>query len=317
MSSSGRVGSPLDAAGVRTGGVERPAAGGLAAGEAQRLIGDALRQDDAVAVAVGSGLVTPGAVDSVQRSTPRRPDLLESATTWAGQTARGYATGAVNTVLDAANLLNTGVNAALGAAGAQTRLRTDMRIEPGSRAEGAAQDAVTVGSAVAGVAGAVRSGPALARALDGTLQRGRAALGGEAGVARASAAGAAGAAARVGDLSPAEVARIQAAAEQLGADIYVVGSAAKGTRRNVGSDLPLARFGEGKAGTRSDIDYAVRSGLDDRANTLRLPDVDSSWGVRGVDYLNLDRSPAIRFSPGKAPETISGGGRLYLDGRPR
>ena len=94
----------------------------------------------------------------------------------------------------------------------------------------------------------------------------------------------------------------------------IVGSAAKGARRGVGSDLPLAEFGGAKAGTRSDIDYAVRNGYDDAASALDLPDVDPSWGVRGVDYLNLDNSPAIRFSPGRAPEYLEqGGGRLTFD----
>ena len=118
---------------------------------------------------------------------------------------------------------------------------------------------------------------------------------------------------RLGDLRPEEMAKIQAAADKLGTDIFVVGSAAKGSRRNVGTDLPLADFGAPKAGTRSDIDYAVKNGFDDAATKLDLPDLDSSWGVRGVDYIDLDSSPAIRFSPGRSPTLLDGGGRIKFD----
>ena len=117
----------------------------------------------------------------------------------------------------------------------------------------------------------------------------------------------------LGDLTPSEVSRIQAAADRLGSDIYVVGSAAKGERRGIGTDLPIGGFGTSKSGTRSDIDYVVRDGVDDRANRLDLPDVDPGFGVRGVDYINLDASPAVRFSPGRPPELLGGGGRLDLN----
>jgi hypothetical protein len=119
--------------------------------------------------------------------------------------------------------------------------------------------------------------------------------------------------AKVGDLRPEEVAKIQQAADTLGQDIYVLGSAAKGERRGVGTDLPLGQYGKSKAGTRSDIDYAVKNGHDDKADALGLPDVDGSFGVRGVDYINLNNSPAIKFSPGKPPEYLpQGGGRIPL-----
>lgn len=256
-------------------------------------------------------------VESAPQTPPpaEEPGMLESVATWAGQTAKGYATGAVNGVLDAANLVNAGVNAGLDAVGIDYEFKTDMGIAPTSEAERHAQNAVTVASAAAGVAGLAKSAPAIARGIDevaSMVTKGRAPGPSPAGVTPAAAAAAA--AQPLGDLRPSEIARIQAAADELGESIYVVGSAAKGARRNVDTDLPLAGFGGSKAGTRSDIDYAVRNGIDDVANELDLPDVDPSFGVRGIDYLNLDNSPAIRFSPGRAPELLGqGGGRIDLD----
>jgi len=249
------------------------------------------------------------------------PGLLESAANWAGQTAKGYATGAVNGVLDMANVVNMGANAALGAVGVDYQFQTDMHVAPTSEAEKHAQNAVTVASVVAGGVGLVRSAPAIAKGMDNAAGMLRSPAAGKAPSTGAPApstngvvaAQPAAQAARLGDLRPNEIARIQAAADTLGEDLYVVGSAAKGARRNVDTDLPLADFGGSKAGTRSDIDYAIRNGADDAASELDLPDMDSSWGVRGVDYLNLDNSPAIRFSPGRAPQMLDGGGRINLD----
>lgn len=234
------------------------------------------------------------------------PSLLESAATWAGQTAKGYATGAINGVLDMANVVNMGANAALDAVGVDYEFATDMEIAPTSETERHAQNAITIASMAAGGYGLVKSAPAIGRAVAKGIDDLTAPA---AGVASGTTA-----AARLGDLSPTEIARIQAAADELGADIYVVGSAAKGTRRNVDTDLPLADFGGSKAGTKSDIDYVVanRSGLDDAADALDLPDNDPSFGVRGLDYITLDSSPAIRFSPGRTPEVLEGTGRLPL-----
>lgn len=249
------------------------------------------------------------------------PGLLESAANWAGQTAKGYATGAVNGVLDMANVVNMGANAALGAVGVDYQFQTDMHVAPTSEAEKHAQNAVTVASVVAGGVGLARSAPAIAKGMDNAAGMLRSPGGprAPAGGPNASATNGVAAtqpaaqAAHLGDLRPTEVARIQAAADTLGEDLYVVGSAAKGARRNVDTDLPLADFGGRKAGTRSDIDYATRNGADDAASEMDLPDMDSGWGVRGVDYLDLDNSPAIRFSPGRAPEMLNGGGRINLD----
>lgn len=252
---------------------------------------------------------------AVEEAPVEEPSLVESVAAWAGETAKGYATGAVNGVLDMANLANMGANGVLGAVGVDYRFETDMGIAPTSDAEKAAQDAVAVASVVAGGVGLVRAAPAIGRTVaqgvDDVADLTRSALQNK--TTPVAGAQTAAQVAKLGDLRPAEIARIQAAADELGADLYVVGSAAKGARRNVDTDLPLAEFGGAKAGTRSDIDYAVRNGLDDAASELDLPDMDGSWGVRGVDYLNLDSSPAIRFSPGQPPTYLSGGGRLNLD----
>ncbi|MEQ8275252.1 MAG: hypothetical protein RKU31_16395 [Deltaproteobacteria bacterium] len=259
------------------------------------------------------------AEEAVEEEPVEEPGLLEAAASYVGQTAKGYVTGAANTVLDAANLVNSGVNLGLEAVGVDYRFDTDMGIAPTSEAERHAQNAVTVASAVAGVAGLAKSAPAIARGVDAGIDAARGVVTGTRAkptgpaAPAATATGTTTAVANVGDLRPSEVAKIQAAADELGADLYVVGSAAKSARRNVDTDLPLADFGAPKAGTRSDIDYAVRTDLDDAANALDLPDVDPSFGVRGVDYLTLDNSPAIRFSPGRPPELIEGTGRMTLD----
>ncbi|WP_426744840.1 polymorphic toxin type 50 domain-containing protein [Myxococcus faecalis] len=76
---------------------------------------------------------------------------------WAADTARGYATGAANLVLDSASLVNAGVNRGLGAAGIDFRFRTDLAIQPRSQAEAAAQNAVSLSSMLLGGVGAARA----------------------------------------------------------------------------------------------------------------------------------------------------------------
>ncbi|NUP07520.1 MAG: methyltransferase domain-containing protein [Polyangiaceae bacterium] len=122
---------------------------------------------------------------------------------------------------------------------------------------------------------------------------------------------------RLGDLRPHEIEAIQRGADQLGEDIYVVGSAAKGQRRNLDTDLPFKDLNGGlsKHKTRSDIDYAVRNGADDAADKLGLPDVDPEYGVRGIDYINLKNSPAIRFGLNKPPEFLRQGGERIMLGQ--
>lgn len=115
---------------------------------------------------------------------------------------------------------------------------------------------------------------------------------------------------QLGDLRPSEINAIQERVDSLDFDVLVVGSAAKGQRRHIGSDLPLG--GASKTGTRSDIDYVVKDGLDDLATQAGLPEVDPGYGVRGVSYINLDKGPAILFRPHMAPELLAGHGRLPL-----
>ncbi|MCO5114403.1 MAG: hypothetical protein M9899_09540 [Bdellovibrionaceae bacterium] len=116
-----------------------------------------------------------------------------------------------------------------------------------------------------------------------------------------------------GDLRPQEISAIQILVNSSGLDVFITGSAAKGQRRAIDSDLPLAVFGGSKKDTKSDIDYVVKIGLGDKANRLPFPDVDSSWGVREVDYINLSSGPTILFRPYADPILIEGSGRLYLD----
>ena len=58
---------------------------------------------------------------------------------------------------------------------------------------------------------------------------------------------------KLGDLTKAEVKAIQNVVDEAGRPIEVAGSAAQGTRRGVGTNLPI---GKGN-GTKSDIDYLV------------------------------------------------------------
>lgn len=116
----------------------------------------------------------------------------------------------------------------------------------------------------------------------------------------------------LGDLTHSEIQKIQAEVDRSGIQVIVVGSAAKASRRNVDTDLPLADFSGSKKNTKSDIDYVVKNGLDDTASLLRLPDMDNSWGVRGVDYINLDKGPIIVFTPNNTPILVTGSGRLDL-----
>lgn len=306
-----RVGDARDGGRTEAAGKSTEAARtGLSDGEAHGLAQEALAVDDNAAAGVAEGLAS----NAAPADTLESPGLLESAATWAGETAKGYATGAVNEVLGLANLVNEGANAALSAVGVDYRFETDMRVEPTTETERHAQNAMGVAAIATGVAGAVRAAPSAARLMDDAVEAVQGRLRGsrspDAGPVAAPAAAAT--AARLGDLRPEEIARIQAAADELGADLYVVGSAAKGTRRNVDTDLPLAEFGGTKANTRSDIDYVTSPLYDDAADALDLPDLDSSWGVRGVDYITLDKGPVIRFRPDAAPEVIEGTGRLML-----
>jgi hypothetical protein len=245
---------------------------------------------------------TPAAPATTQAAAA--PGVVEKVADWFGQTAKGYATGAVNTVLDTATMINKPINAGLDALGVPYQFPTGIRLEPTSPAEANAQNAIELATIASGVAGAVKSGPALAKLTEDAINAGRGLLG--LGTTTAKVA--------LGDLRAAEIAAIQTAANIAKEDIYITGSAARAARRNLDTDLPLGTFGQTKVGTRSDIDYAVRTAADDVVNglNLKLPDVDPSFGIRGVDYINLQSGPAIRFSPFKPPELFFQGGQNII-----
>lgn len=85
----------------------------------------------------------------------------------------------------------------------------------------------------------------------------------------------------LGDLTSGEVGQIQGVVDSAGRPLNVVGSAARGARRGIGSDVPI---GKG-AGTRSDIDYVVPPG---RSHSL------SPFPSRGRQGSG-DRTRAIAF----------------------
>ena len=104
-----------------------------------------------------------------------------------------------------------------------------------------------------------------------------------------------------GDLTTKEVSSIQQTVDQAGRPLEVVGSAASGTRRGVGSDLPI---GKG-AGTKSDIDYlSVPSSLPNFMDIQHLlPGIDPKTGIT-PGAINPYQGPGIRFEPGASPQTI-------------
>ncbi len=115
------------------------------------------------------------------------------------------------------------------------------------------------------------------------------------GIARLAAPG-------LGDLTAAEVRQIQAVVNKAERPLEVVGSAARGIRRNPGTNNPI---GKGP-GTRSDIDYVVPHGSIQHyeAGNLhrQLPSIDSGGIVGGTH--NPFMGPAIRFEPRTNPVFI-------------
>ena len=59
----------------------------------------------------------------------------------------------------------------------------------------------------------------------------------------------------LGDLTPDEIERLQEIADEFGEPICVFGSAARGERRGIGTDLPIGSKSE--PGTRSDLDLGI------------------------------------------------------------
>jgi RHS repeat-associated protein len=84
-------------------------------------------------------------------------------------------------------------------------------------------------------------------------------------------------AASLGDLTVGEVRQIQTVVNEAGRPLEVVGSAARGARRGVGTDLPL---GKGP-GTRSDIDFVAPPSSHQNFKGLEggLPSLDPKTGI--------------------------------------
>ncbi len=99
---------------------------------------------------------------------------------------------------------------------------------------------------------------------------------------------------KLGDLTKTEIKQIQEVVNEAGRPIEIVGSAARGDRRNVGTDLPIGK-GEG---TRSDIDYVLQpsSASYFEGFELSLPGLDPKTGIiPGAGNPNI--GPVIRFEP--------------------
>jgi RHS repeat-associated protein len=95
----------------------------------------------------------------------------------------------------------------------------------------------------------------------------------------------------VGDLTKAELKQLQKVVNEAGRPVEIVGSAAKSTRRNVGSNLPV---GKGP-GTKSDIDILIPSSSKGNFNGL------SNQFPKGSDInvgtANPNIGPSIRIEP--------------------
>lgn len=105
----------------------------------------------------------------------------------------------------------------------------------------------------------------------------------------------------LGDLTKAEVKDIQKTVDQAGRPLEVGGSAASGTRRGVGTDLPV---GKG-AGTKSDIDYFTPPSHMPYFMDIQhqLPSIDPGTGI-APGTINPYMGPGIRFEPGSSPTVI-------------
>jgi hypothetical protein len=106
-----------------------------------------------------------------------------------------------------------------------------------------------------------------------------------------------------GDLTVSEIDAILNIVNEAGRPLDVVGSAARGTRRGIGTDLPI---GKGP-GTRSDIDYLFGYVSAPYFSELqwRLPSIDREPGggvVGGI--FNPHMGPSVRFEPGVPPYFI-------------
>ena len=95
-----------------------------------------------------------------------------------------------------------------------------------------------------------------------------------------------------------EVAQIKSVVDRAGRPLWVVGSAARGTRRGVGTNLPV---GKGP-GTRSDIDYTTANSSVEYFEEVaaELPSLGEAGLLRGSPD-----GKAIRFEPGSRPYVMT------------
>jgi hypothetical protein len=115
----------------------------------------------------------------------------------------------------------------------------------------------------------------------------------------------------LGDLTSVEIVKIQNVVDTLNREIVVVGSAARGERRNLDKKVEIGY----RPGQRSDIDYklptrcelekALASAFlqENIAVYVRLPDVD--WYQHGVHVgICYESGPRIWFRPFTKPQYI-------------
>jgi len=103
-----------------------------------------------------------------------------------------------------------------------------------------------------------------------------------------------------GDLRNGEVDQIQGVVDEAGRPLDVVGSAARGERRGVGSDAPI---GKGP-GTRSDTDFTTAPSNMGNFEGLEggLPNADPQTPI--LNGTPETGNPSIRFEPNVPPEFI-------------
>lgn len=105
----------------------------------------------------------------------------------------------------------------------------------------------------------------------------------------------------LGDLTDEEIRQIQDVVDRAGRPLEVVGSAARGERKGVGTDGPITK------GVKSDIDYAIPPAsyaYFEGANAQDLlPGVDPNDGLLMGIHSPHD-GPSIRFEPGQLPRWV-------------
>ena len=106
----------------------------------------------------------------------------------------------------------------------------------------------------------------------------------------------------MGDLTAEELATLQAIADDFQEPILVTGSAARGTRRGIGTGLPLGR-------QRSDLDLAIPAGpcgglMEEALMEAFRQEIDARHGI-------------LRFFPPAGPDELVIVPRIRTDQEPR